>query len=331
MKIPDLNQYICELSKKNGSRKPMGKPSGSPSEAHYFLLRKFTSVLDFLIIFNTKRCRRNCHFCALPFKSGPKLISSDDIASQFACASEEIKPAIDVIERLTMSNEGSILDEMTFPRDALFRILSSYRYFPSAKECLLETRLEFVDEEVMKQCKKCVGESISLCILTGVETISPNIRESVLNKREPIELIEEKFELLGREAINVCAYILYKPDPTMTDVEAYDEAKATVEYVKSLAIRSGITAAFRINPMYVAEGTPWSKKLDREQYRPPKLTDIARLSNSIRKSGHASYIGLTSEGLSDITLTYRARSDFSKDLYRQCILHNLESDRLVKL
>jgi len=61
-----LKIHIRNLFREYGYSKRMGLSAGNETLPHYFLHRRFLSDQDLLIIFNTKRCRYNCHFCNLP-------------------------------------------------------------------------------------------------------------------------------------------------------------------------------------------------------------------------------------------------------------------------
>src|SRR4051794_18027211 len=105
---------IRELYDNFGPRKPTG-PTISPLQPHYFLLRTFLDEQDLVIIFNTKRCRFQCDFCDLPLKSSRSFISGDKIIDQFLFVVNELKHSLSIIDRLTISNDGSVLDDSTFP------------------------------------------------------------------------------------------------------------------------------------------------------------------------------------------------------------------------
>src|SRR5689334_7871628 len=136
---------IKELYNQFGPRKLMGQGSQDPRKPHYFLHRTFFGEQDLLIIFNTKRCRYQCHFCQLPAKSSRVLIPEDDIVAQFEYVMGEMKHSLSILNRLTFSNEGSVLDGDTFPQDALLTIARCVHELRLIRTLVLETRLEFVE------------------------------------------------------------------------------------------------------------------------------------------------------------------------------------------
>src|SRR5262249_55826707 len=140
-----LEEQVRQLYQDFGQRKPMGTSSPDPTRPHYFLHRTFLSEHDLLIIFNTKRCRYQCYFCQLPAKSSKSFIPGDDIIAQFAYVMDEMKHSLSVLDRLTFSNEGSILDPDTVPTSSLLAIATGIRELRLVRTLVLETRLEFVD------------------------------------------------------------------------------------------------------------------------------------------------------------------------------------------
>ena len=115
-----LRTYSRELYGKYGQRKELGSAAESIDRPHYFLHRTFLGDQDLLVIFNTKRCRYQCSFCQLPAKSSINWIPSSSIQEQFRYVLSELKHSLSVISRVTLANEGSVLDFTTFPDDALY-------------------------------------------------------------------------------------------------------------------------------------------------------------------------------------------------------------------
>src|SRR5882672_12203132 len=122
-----LEEEIRSLYRTFGQRKAMGESAQDSRLPHFFLHRPFSGDQDLLIIFNTKRCRYQCHFCQLPAKSSKRFISGDDILAQFIYAIREMKHSLSILTRVTLSNEGSVLDAKTFPTETLLTIARCIR------------------------------------------------------------------------------------------------------------------------------------------------------------------------------------------------------------
>ena len=318
---PGARQQVKELYEKFGQRKPMGDSAPSPWLPHFFLHRTFLGDQDLLIIFNTKRCKYQCHFCQLPAKSSPTLIPGREIVSQFSYVVKELKHSLSVMDRVTFSNEGSVLDPATFPTEAMLEIAEGVGEMRRVRTMVLETRLEFVDSNVLNQIRE-VAPRVSLNILTGFETHDPYIREKVLYKREPLEIFERGLDHVAAAGAQLTAYVLFKPRWDMSDEEAVAEAEASIDYLAAQTKARGLSLSVRLNPMYAADGSKWARRAHNSpDYQPPRLTDVMRVAEKKRGEGVNIYIGMSTEGLDDGS-NYMAREDYSSALIKPVVLFN---------
>jgi hypothetical protein len=318
---PSIKQQVGELYAKYGQRKPMGVSAPSPWLPHYFLHRTFLGDQDMLIIFNTKRCKYRCHFCQLPAKSSPTLIPGSEIVSQFWYVVKELKHSLSVLDRVTFSNEGSVLDPATFPTGAMLEIAEGINELRRVRTLVLETRLEFVETDVLAQIREAAPR-LTLNILTGFETHDPYIRDKVLFKREPLEVFERGLDRVAEAGAQLTSYVLFKPRWDMTDEEAVAEAEASIDYLVEQTKARGLDLSVRLNPMYAADGSRWAKKAHTSSdYQPPRLTDVMRVAEKKRREGVNIYIGMSTEGLDDGS-NYMGREDYSVKLVRPVLLFN---------
>ncbi len=325
MSLP-LDEFLGGLYRTFGPPKPMGESAPAADRPHFFLHRNFLGEQDLATLFNTKRCRYQCKFCALPFKSSREWIPEAGVLAQFRYVLEENRHALGVLERISIANEGSVFDETTFPPAALTKITAAIRRLPRVRKIVLETRLEFLRAERLREIAAHSGKQLD--ILTGFETLDEDLRERVLGKREPLAVFLRGLDVVAEAGCELTTYVLFKPDPVMTDEQAWAEAEASIDYVHEHCAARDIPLTIRLNPMYVARGTQWASRAEQvENYQPPRLSDIIALAEHKRGQGIAVYLGLTSEGLSDENRTYRAREDFTRGLLRQGIVMN--SDGLV--
>lgn len=320
--MSDLEALVRDLYDEYGPRKPMGVPAGNPRVPHYFLHRNFLGDQDLLIIFNTKRCRYQCHFCDLPRKSSRRYIGTSDILLQFEYVVRELRHSLGVLDRLTLSNEGSVLDATTFAAEALIDIAKCSHELRRVRRLVLETRLEFVHNEVLSAIL-CSNHRVSIDILTGFETANQRIRDQVLRKRETLGQFEDGLDRVREAGCRLTCYVLFKPDPRMSDVEAQDDAASSIEYLSHQCRERGIPLTIRLNPMYAAEHTPWTRVAHNTPgYLPPRLTDVLDTARKKASEDVRIYIGLSSEGLSQGTDTYMAREDYSHNLLKEVVKWN---------
>lgn len=317
-----LEQDVRKLYAEYGQRKAMGSAAPSPNLPHYFLLRTFLGENDLLVILNTKRCRYQCHFCQLPAKSSRSQIPEDAILSQFAYTIYETRHALSILDRITLSNEGSVLDAGTLPRSVLFRIAKCVHEIRRIRTLVLETRLEFVDPNLIERIKMDAPR-VAVNILTGFETLDASIRDNILHKREPLEVFLNGLDRIQDCQSSLTSYVLFKPSPFMTDDDAYAEAERTIDFLAAECHARNIPLTIRLNPMYLAKGSEWARiATSAPSYRPPKLTDVMKLAERKANDGVKIYIGLSTEGLDDSGGTYMAREDFSSSLIRPIKLFN---------
>jgi len=318
----NLQQHVQTLYRTFGPPKQMGQSPELRTRPHFFLHRNFLGEQDLAILFSTKRCRYQCKFCALPLKSSRAFIEQDDVMTQYAYVIDEVKHSLGVLDRLTVANEGSVFDESTFPPAALDAIVQSTRVLPRMKKIVLETRLEFITTDRLRQVADASGKRLD--VLTGFETLDPTLRDGVLGKREPLDTVLAGLDIVAGVDADLTAYVLYKPSYEMSDDEAYAEAERSMTFLVDECARRRIPLIIRLNPMYVARDTTWASAAEAHGgFSPPRLTDVMTLAGKMRANGVRVYLGLTSEGLADgKTGTYRAREDFSSAILKDAIVSN---------
>jgi radical SAM enzyme (TIGR01210 family) len=294
----------------------MGVAAPAADRPHYFLLRTFLGENDLLVILNTKRCRYSCDFCTLPNKSSRTWISEEDVARQFLHVARACRHALSIVDRVTLSNEGSVLDEGTLGPTALEAILGSIGRMRRVRRIELETRLEFVTPARVRALAGLAPRA-RVGILTGFETASPRIRDDVLGKRQSLADFLRGLDRVAEANAWLTAHVLFKPDPSMSDDDAYWEAQRSVHFLIDESAARGIPLQIRLNPMYRARGSPWSTRVGATaDYSPPRLTDVMALAEEMTAAGATIYIGLSTEGLATAWGTYVSRADYSPDLIK---------------
>lgn len=300
----------------------MGLGAPNVRKPHYFLHRTFLGDQDLLIIFNTKHCRYKCHFCQLPVKCSLKWIPTKDILMQFEYVMREMKHSLSVLDRVTFSNEGSILDTSTFPSDALITIASCIKELRVVKRLYLETRVEFIDPIVINQIKN-IAPNVVVGIITGFETIDSYIRDKILCKNEPLDTFLYGLDRIAETRSELTAYVLFKPSPMMSDEEAFIEAEKSIDYLIEQCSTRSIAITIRLNPMYAASGSKWARIAHKNRaYKPPRLTDVMKLAEKKAREGVSVYIGLSYEGINEPDGIYTGREDYSPRLIKPIKLFN---------
>jgi radical SAM enzyme (TIGR01210 family) len=317
----DISEQVQSLYRTYGPPKQMGTGSSEETEPHFFLHRSFLGEQDLAILFNTKRCRYQCKFCALPAKSSRTWIGAESVLRQFQHVITELRHSLGILHRLTIANEGSVLDATTFPRESLTDIVASTSNLPAMRKIVLESRLEFAEVQFLRMLSVRSGKRLD--VLTGFETLDTDIRDRILGKREPVALFLSGLDAVARAGADLTAYVLFKPDPEMTDGDAVVEADRTMRFLRAECEQRDVRLTIRLNPMYVARGTDWARRAARlPAYRPPNLDDVVGLATRHSAEGLPVYVGLTSEGLSERADTYRGRPEFSTRTLKAAIVSN---------
>ena len=317
-----LPEKVKLLYDKFGQRKQMGIASASVDRPHFFLHRQFTGDQDLLIIFNSKRCRYQCSFCDLPMKNSDAFIEYESILNQFEYVIQEMKNSLSMLTRITLSNDGSILDPRTFPSECLNVIADCINELRQIRRVVLETRIEFVDPLLVKKIgDRCSKSTID--ILVGFETYDEYIKTKILKKMEPLNLFLNGLDKVAESGAELTSYILYKPSYEMNDEEAFIEACKTYEFLKRECEKRSIKLSVRLNPMYAAANSQWANlALKNKNYNPPKLTEVMKLAELIRMDKVSVYIGLSTEGLDIPNGNYMFREDYSTKLIKPIKLFN---------
>lgn len=321
--------FGIDMRKRFGLGKPMVLYAYDPErpKVKFFLERPFLGDSDALFIFQTPACRflNVCTFCDLPKSSLAQQfpMTPDQIMQQFVSAVGELRHGLHTFDRVTLSNDGSILDEQTFPRGALKNIVSFFTAYKNIRRLVLETRLLFVEPHFIRELNSVLPNAPPLIIdiLTGLETANDAIRTNVL-KKEPVKVFLQGLDQVT-EATDTCtAYIMYKCGIGMSDEEATRDARDSIEFFVSECQKRSLYPTIRLNPTYAADGTPWERALQEKKWVPPRLTDVFRLAIEFRQKGLPLYMGASDEGLAVAGGTYETREDYTPALKKELIAFN---------
>lgn len=273
------------------------------------VFRRVFCVPELIVVFYTKRCQYQCSFCTLPLTSAYSDVSLDDVKAQLDRALEFAGADVTTIGQISLGNEGSILDDRTFPREQLEYVLRTCAGLPAVEEIVLETRGEFVTERVLDDLLEWTVPG-RLTLKIGLESADTDIREHVLRKRMDLEHFESVVQLLGRKGVGLASYVLIKADPGHSDEAGRADAIATCEYLKALCRDSGTRLTLRVNTMYRAENSIWATWAEQQRWTPPSIFDLAEVMRTVLDDGVRVYAGLSEEGLATPDGHYEVRDDF---------------------
>lgn len=307
----DVAAQVHHLCRAYGRQKKMGHHKRRTGRPKFFLHRVFLGEHDLLVILDAGPCTYRCSFCGLPRASRRSAPSCEQTESQFLNVMRQMRNSLDVLDRLTLSCDSSMLDPAAFSQEGLQSLVKAAGRIRHLKRLVVETRLIFATDEVLCRIRE-LAPRLSLNILTGFETLDGTIRDRILNKGERVEDFLKGLDRLAAHGCELTAYVLFKPSPYMSDEEAMNEARASADFLVSECSARGIPLTLRINAMYAAIGTEWADMARHaDGYQPPRLQDVIDLAGSLRSRGVAVYIGASSEGLGEDWGRHETREGYS--------------------
>jgi len=256
------------------------------------------------VVFYSQACRwSRCVSCNLPSKMSQEHVDYRDLMAQVdhVFDSPEVAKREDSIRKVILSNNGSLLDEVTFSSTALVYLLAKLNlHFPNVAVVSLESRPEFVDTAELEFIARVLAEGATprhLEIAIGFEAFDDHIRNDVFDKGLPLRAFEQLVHKITPYEYHLKCYFMQKPVPEMTDAEAVEDIRRAVEYLGTTARRYPIAINMHLNPTYVGAGTRLEEAFREGRYSPPLLRDVADAARAARNQPISVFIGLNSEGL----------------------------------
>ena len=139
----------------------------------------------------------------------------------------------------------------------------------------------------------------------GYETQDERIRNGVLRKGLSEETFQRVAELLAAKDVRLKAYVLIKPDASLSEAQAVTEAVRTLKHLRDTGRRLGLEVAAHLNPTYVARGSALEEEFRLKHYQPPRLWSVVDIVSRLEGQGLAIHVGLDTEGLAVRGGTFR--------------------------
>ena len=263
----------------------------NPKLPLYHNTRTILGLYDLVVSFKTNPCTHNCNFCEASKRSKINRISDMELVAQVDFlfdhyANERLK-----IQRVTVRNESSVLDGRTFYYGVLREVIKYTCSMPNLKEVSLETRMEYVTKPRIERILEQLSPSVVLDITTGFETQDERILNMVLNKGLNRRTFEKSVQSLGQFSgrTKLTAYVMLKPDPSMTEEAGVEEAVKSVDYLQDLTQRAGVNLVVYVNPTYAAPGSRLFREMQRVKYQPPTKESLQRVMDYAKEKGVMAY------------------------------------------
>ncbi|MBI2266635.1 MAG: hypothetical protein HYU64_15970 [Armatimonadetes bacterium] len=274
--------------------------------------------LTSFVIFYTLACRYGrCLGCNLPSLQSSKPVGLRSLIRQMDTLFEKYyTPDIrSKLYQIIVSNNGSVLDEVTFPSTALvYLVAQANLHLPGLRLLTLETRVEYVDMIELEFLSRALKEgevATDLEIAVGFEAFDEHIRNKYFRKSLTKKSFKKMVLRLAHYGFRLKCYFMLKPVPGLTDEEAVADVISAVHYLSSLADYYGISINIHLNPTFVARGTPLETAFKQGDYTPPHLADVLEVVKAGRGKNLTIFVGLNDEGLAVPGGSFRRPGDES--------------------
>ncbi len=256
------------------------------------------------VVFYSQACRwSRCVGCNLPSKMSPTHVDFRALMAQvdYVLDHPDVTRRYHTLRKVIVSNNGSVLDEMTFPSAALMYLIARLkRHLPQLRALSLETRVEYVDTEELEFISRALGEGDTAAVLElaiGFEAFDGRIRNRVFKKGLKLRAFERLCRTVAKYDFHLKCYFMLKPTPGMSDEAAVLDVQRAIDYLDEQARRCGASINMHLNPTYVAYGTVLEERFRSGRYVPPKLKDVAAAALHGEGKRVSIFLGLSDEGL----------------------------------
>lgn len=275
-----------------------------------WFFQKSNEGVVLFIVFRTLPCVYNrCQFCRLPGTSTLRKVNFQKIMRQIdnVFAHPDVARMLNKINKIIVSNQGSVLDERTFDQLSLMYLLAVAEDKCPKLGCVcLETRIEYIDDDEISLLGHAMAGGDTPTVLElgiGMEAFDNVIRNGVLGKgmhltghQHSLERLAERlsrFELRFKIKI----YFLQKPTEDMTDEQAIQDVCGCIDFLSQLVGTYSVPINLHLNPTFSAIDTPLEREFKAGRYKPPRLTDVAKAVLHADGTGVTVFVGLDDEGL----------------------------------
>lgn len=256
------------------------------------------------VVFYTQACRwSQCLGCNLPARMSSKHVGFRDLMAQVDAllAEPEVQGRRFALHKVIVSNNGSVLDEVTFSSTALIYLIAQLNlHLPNMAVLSLETRVEYVDTAELEFLARALAEGetpTQLELAVGFEVFDDRLRNVVFRKGLERARFEAMCAMLGRYGFRLKCYFMLKPVPGMTDVESVEDVHCAIDYLSDRSRQYGVAINLHLNPTYVAYGTALERHFVAGEYCPPRLSDLGRAALHAEGKSLTVFLGLSDEGL----------------------------------
>lgn len=257
----------------------------------------------FLVLY-TQSCRwARCAGCNLPSRESQFKVPFNDIMKQVDYIFDFLlsQQQKDKLQKIILSNNGSVLDEETFSTTALLYFVAKMNMScPNISVLTLETRPEYVDIEELEVLNRALQEGpipTQLELAVGFEAFDDKIRNDYFYKGLSLVTFEAMVEKIARYGFKLKTYFMLKPIPGLSEEDAIEDILQGIDYLDNLSRQHKMKINMHLNPTYVAHGTILETEFHKGNYEPPRLESVRRTILAAEDRQISIFVGLNEEGL----------------------------------
>ena len=257
-----VTRQILQGTRKAGKEYTFAAEEHDPNRPAQWWFQESDEGVILFLVFYSQACRwARCLGCNLPSKMSADHVSFDFLIRQidYLFSLPEIIERADAINKLIVSNNGSVLDEVTFSSTALMYLMARVNiHFCSLKVLALESRPEYVDTAELEFLARALHEGatstdLELCI--GFEAFDEHIRNDVFDKGLTLHVFEQLAQKISPYGYRLKCYFMLKPVPGMNDNEAVEDIRQAIDYLDAVSTKYNLAINMHLNPTYAARGT----------------------------------------------------------------------------
>ncbi|MGC8565758.1 MAG: archaeosine biosynthesis radical SAM protein RaSEA [Thermoplasmata archaeon] len=223
-----------------------------------------------VLVLRTKGCfwfkHSGCTMCGYYNDTNDGDINEKNLINQVEKSRQKYKGE----KIVKIYNSGSFFDQNEIPLEAQEKIIES---FPEAERIIVETRPEFINENLLNRINKYKEK---LMIAIGLESSDNNVLINSINKGFTIDAYERAAKLLFKNGFSIKTYILLKP-PFLTEKKAINDA------IKSIEFASTYSEMISLNPVNIQNNTLVEFLWRKGYYRSPWLWSVVDV---LKKTSH---------------------------------------------
>ncbi len=224
-----------------------------------------------------------CSMCSYIADSPLQEVSSEELVEIFKTQMERQiqKQEIKGPTAIKIFVSGSFLNKEEIPEEAQKEIFKIINQYEDVEEVVVESRPEYVNEEVLRDCCSLIPNKI-FEVAMGLESADDNLRLMRINKGFTRKDFERAMSVINDLKTNFKVsgkvYLLVKPVLT-SESEAIEDAVKSAQYAEKVGV-----SRVSFCPSTIHKGTLMEILWRRGSYQPPWIWSTLEIIRQVRSS-----------------------------------------------